>query len=400
MKKLHYNTLLVKRRIEGIFIFPFILTGRLLSLFSSPKKEYTIYFFFPFYHIGRAEEVQAQVGQAFKGTNAIIYFTKKSHNNLFWKEFESTGFTIKDISRYTDNKWLYFLNLIFRGIITGYINRQKHKPVVFNGQCNFAYKISPWIRRDIKQVELIHSLNSFSYIRIPFLPFISSTVMISRQRIKDHEALYKKLRIPERFLKRIVYIPNAVKTPLKAGQKSFAPFTVLYVGRGGVEKRLHLVSAIAEQVHRLNSSIQFEILGDVSEVLQQDRFPFICFHGNQSDTTAINNIYQRASMLLLTSSTEGFPMVIIEAMMNGCVPIATPVGDIPYHIEPGVNGYLFSTAEDEQKIIAEGCAIILSSMANQSVLAEISAAATSYANANFSIEKFSAAYMEILNPTN
>lgn len=399
MKKLHYNTLLVKRRIEGIFIFPFILIGRLLSLLFSAKKEYDIYFLFPFYHIGGAEKVHAQVAQAFKGTNAIIYFTKKSHNDLFWKEFESTGFTIKDISKYTDNKWLYFLNLIFRGIITGGMNRQKNKPVVFNGQCNFAYKISPWVNKNIKQVELIHSLNSFSYIRTPFLPFISTTVMISRQRIKDHEVLYKQLQIPESFLKKIVYIPNAVKAPLITKHKTFSPFTVLYVGRGGVEKRLHLVSAIAEKVHSQNPAIRFEILGDVSGVLKQENFPFIHFYGNQNNPDVVSAIYEKASVLLLTSSTEGFPMVIIEAMLHEAVPVATPVGDIPYHIHPGKNGHLFSSIENEQKIIEEGSDLILSLSGNLSMLAGQSAAAAAYAKENFGMEQFSEAYRQVLNPT-
>ena len=46
-------------------------------------------------------------------------------------------------SKFTDHKEFYFLNLIFRGIVSGYINKQKEKPIVFNGQCNFGYKISP-----------------------------------------------------------------------------------------------------------------------------------------------------------------------------------------------------------------------------------------------------------------
>ena len=123
-----------------------------------------------------------QITQAIGGKDAIIFFTKKSESNSFLKYFTASGCTIKDISKWTDNKWVYFFNLIYRGIVTGYINRQKLKPVVFNGQCNFGYKVTPWIDKDIRQIELIHSFNSFSYIRAPFLPFISTTVMISKKR--------------------------------------------------------------------------------------------------------------------------------------------------------------------------------------------------------------------------
>ena len=105
-----------------------------------------------------------------------------------------------------------FHESFYRGMITGYINNQTQKPIVFNGQCNFGYKISPWIKRNIPQVELIHSLNTFSYIRIPFLPFIAKTVMISQKRIEDHKELYTRYNIPSHFLNKIVHIPNAWKS--------------------------------------------------------------------------------------------------------------------------------------------------------------------------------------------
>ncbi|HEU4859224.1 MAG TPA: hypothetical protein VFT15_05275, partial [Chitinophagaceae bacterium] len=171
-----YKLFIIKRVIENVFIFPFIFIGRLIAAFHRLKKEYRIFFFFPFYHTGGAEKVHAQIATATGGNDCIIFFTRRSDDDRFIDDFKKTGCEIKDVSAYTDNKWLYFLNLVYRGLITGYINSQKLKPIVFNGQCNFAYKISPWINNTIKQVELIHSLNSFSYIRIPFIPFIDKTV--------------------------------------------------------------------------------------------------------------------------------------------------------------------------------------------------------------------------------
>src|SRR5688572_20813934 len=160
-------------------MYPLILMGRIIARAKPLKKEYETFFFFPFYHIGGAEKVHAHIAKATGNKNCIIYFTRKSQNDLFHSEFAASGCTMKDISKYTDNKWIYFVNIIFRGIISQYINQQKQQPIVFNGQCNFGYKLSPWIKKRIPQLELIHSLCSFSYIRIPFLPFIHRTVMIS-----------------------------------------------------------------------------------------------------------------------------------------------------------------------------------------------------------------------------
>ncbi len=53
-----------------------------------------------------------------------------------------------------------------------------------------------------------------------------------------------------------------------------------------------------------------------------------------------------ASFLLLTSRSEGFPLVILESMAAGCIPI---VYDIPFGpgeaIEHGVNGYLIEAGD-------------------------------------------------------
>jgi hypothetical protein len=205
-----YRLLLIKRFIEDIFIFPFILLGRFTAAIRPLKKEYRIFFFFPFHHTGGAEKVHAQISAAAGGPNCIIFFTKKSSDDRFLEDFRKSRCEIRDISKIVDNKWFYFLNLFYRGIISGYINSQSVKPIVFNGQSNFGYKISPWIKKDIRQIELIHSFNTFSLIRIPFLPFISKTVMISRKRIEDHKEQYRQKNIPASFAERIQYIPNAI----------------------------------------------------------------------------------------------------------------------------------------------------------------------------------------------
>ena len=392
--------MLLKRKLEAVFIFPFILLGRLIAFTKPNKKSYDIYFFFPFYHIGGAEKVHAQTAQATGNNNCIIYFTRRSHNDLFLPEFKKSGCVVKDISTYTDNKWLYFLNLIYRGIITGYINRQKIKPVVFNGQCNFAYKISPWISKEIPQIELIHSLNSFSYIRIPFLPFIHQTVMISKKRIEDHALLYEKVKIPDYYLEKIKYIPNAIPLPASITQKNNDPFIVLYVGRGGTEKRVHLIAAMAKRLHQSHPGIRFELLGDVSEILTAAEYPFIKFHGNQTNDKVIQAIYQQAAILLVTSNTEGFPMVVIEAMANGCAILSTPVGDIPRHVKQGVNGYLFSSVDNEKHVIDEGVQHILTLNNDQQLLATIAERNISYSKNNFSIAIFNKAYKDLFQSVN
>jgi len=391
-----YRQLIFKRKVESCLMYPLILLGRLIAKIKPLKKEYRIYFFFPFYHVGGAEKVHAQIAQATGGEDCIIYFTRKSVSEGFLKEFKKSGCTIKDISKYTDNKWIYFINIFFRGIISGYINQQKTKPIVFNGQCNFGYKISPWVKKEIKQIELIHSFNSFSLIRIPFISYYQNTVMISRIKIDEHLKLYKRKNIPDTYIHRIRYISNAISLPNNPFEKLTEPFTVLYVGRDGKEKRVHLIAAIAKQVLAKDKNIRFEILGDVTTILPTEQYPYIHFYGNQFDSTTINDIYKKAALLILTSETEGFPMVIMEAMAHGCGILATPVGDIPLQIHSGETGFVFSTIMDEQKIINEAVNYILDLKSNNELYHKISVNAMNYATLNFDIEQFNTAYRALL----
>ncbi|MCU0370876.1 MAG: flippase-like domain-containing protein, partial [Bacteroidales bacterium] len=173
-----------------LLIRPFIWLGRAHADKYPLQEQYDIFFFFPFYHTGGAEKVHAQLAQVFREQKCLVLFTRKSHDNGFRAAFEQAGHRVLDISAYTDDKRRYWKNLIWRGVVTAHINRQGQRPLVINGQCNFAYKCAPWLHKAIPQLELIHSFNSFSWIRIPFLPFIRQTVMISRKAIADHTRQY------------------------------------------------------------------------------------------------------------------------------------------------------------------------------------------------------------------
>ena len=393
-----YRLLLIKRFLEDIIMLPFILMGRFTAAIRPLKKDYRVFFFFPFYHTGGAEKVHAQIAAATGGNDCIVFFTKKSVDDRFLEDFKKSGCEIRDISSTVDEKWLYFLNLFYRGIISGYINSQSQKPVVFNGQCNFGYKTSRWVKRTIPQIELIHSFNTFSYIRIPFLPFITRTVMISKKRIEDHKEQYKRYNIPASFEERIQYIPNAITLPQYVPSKSDNELIVLYVGRGTEEKRVETIAEIAAELREDNTQfIQFEMLGDVTGAITKEDYPFIKFHGTISNENLISEIYAKAHVLILTSTTEGFPMVIMEAMAHGCAILSTAVGDIPYHVKNGENGFLFSKTDDEELIIDDAKSKLMWLSDNRNELKKIEETNINYAKHNFGIERFNKDYKNLFS---
>jgi len=57
--------------------------------------------------------------------------------------------------------------------------------------------------------------------------------------------------------------------------------------------------------------------------------------------------YRRARVLVMTSTTEGMPNVILEAMAAGVPVVSTPVGSIPDIVKPDETGFLFPVGDAE-----------------------------------------------------
>jgi glycosyltransferase involved in cell wall biosynthesis len=392
-----YRLFLLKRFLEDIFIWPFIQLGRAHADKYPMEETYAIFFFFPFYHTGGAEKVHAQIAQAFRGRACLVIFTRKSHNDGFRRAFELGGHRVLDISAYTDNKKAYWKNLVWRGVVSAHINRQKGRPLVFNGQCNFAYKCAPWLRRDIPQLELIHSYNSFSLIRVPFLPFYLQTVMISRKAIRDHTEQYARLGIPGTFLTRIRLVQNGVPLPDSIPARDFSgdSIRVLYAGRATPEKRVPLVAEAAMRCRESGIPASFSFLGDIRFHLPPSLQEAGYFYGNVDDPVAVNQAYAEADILVITSSEEGFPMVVMEAMAQGCIILATPVGDLPHHIRQGENGFIFSSTVDEGTVISEMLEFIRLLLGDAALRERISAANAVYAREHFGLTTFNNAYRQL-----
>ncbi len=338
---MNYSLQILKRKIEGIFIFPFIALGAGISYLKPLKEDFDIFFFFPFYHTGGVEKYNLAIANACKGKKAIIFFTRRSTDKSFYHDFIQTGHRIIDIASFTDNKWLYFFNLIYRGIVMGYVHRQYKPPIVFNGQSNFGYKISPWIRSSIKQYECIHTFSSFSFIRQPFISFYTKAFSPSHKTISDQIAYYTKTGVPKEESEKFTYLLTGIQLPTTAFQ-NFArtAFRVLFVGRGSAEKRIDIVAAIAKKTKDIGAPIEFIFAGDVSDFIPDSLKPYCSIKGNITNPEDLAQLYAASQVLILTSSFEGFPLVVMEAMSHGLVILSTNVGDIPAHVKDNENGFL------------------------------------------------------------
>lgn len=119
-------------------------------------------------------------------------------------------------------------------------------------------------------------------------------------------------------------------------------YELAFVGRFAEEKRIDLLlEALYKSKHnwRLkligDGVIREEIEGWISLLKLEDRVE-IC--GWQTDPFALCN---KSAALVISSDSEGFPLVALQASARGMTIISTPVSGVIDYIDPGENGYLF-----------------------------------------------------------
>jgi glycosyltransferase involved in cell wall biosynthesis len=392
-----YTLITFKRLLEELIMFPFVMIGKVIAAMRPLGEEYDYFMFFPIYGIGGAEKVNADILSALPDKKIIIFFTRKSPNDKLLHLFERPNITTRDISQWTDNKWMYWANLVYRGICARHINSQKKTPIVFNGQCNFAYKLFPHLRKGVYKVELIHnSLKKFAWVTFPYVPFIDVRVMITKSIIAGHTAYYRELGIPKMYEERIVNITNCVDVPDSYHERATHDvLKVYYAGRGGYQKRLEVLFEVVRQCLTEGLRMEFHFAGTFEEELPADIKNKIVWHGSISRKEDMERLHAEMDVLLMTSRFEGFPLVMMEAMGWGAAVVATAVDGIPEHITDGMNGFLLRQ-QDATAIVKEAIGCLETLCADKQLLQNISRNNYEYARMHFTRDVFEAAYRRVL----
>jgi glycosyltransferase involved in cell wall biosynthesis len=168
-----------------------------------------------------------------------------------------------------------------------------------------------------------------------------------------------------------------------------------YVGTLSEQKGIKSYLDAIKQVN--DHSIQFIICGDgafknsVIEATQsyaKDRLSYYGWIPHEE----MANIYNRIQLLVLPSSTEGLPNVLIEAMACGTPVLTTQVGAIPNIVKNCITG--FTLADSQPSTIARA---IQNTINDVHLLESVSINAYEMIKANFCYERTKADWSDILN---
>ena len=171
-------------------------------------------------------------------------------------------------------------------------------------------------------------------------PFLDALVVLSKSAAKQYP-----------FMKRMYIIPNSL--PFHSNEKALLDTnTLMSVGRLSPEKGFDRLIKLAVILRKNTNISQIRIFGDgdLRQELQTQiemagltDFVVLCGASNQ-----IEKEYFNADIYLMTSYTEAFPMVLLEAQACGLPVVAFDCKEGPREIiTDGVNGFLIEDGNVE-----------------------------------------------------
>ncbi len=366
------------------------------KLFNTIQSKVPVVYFFPSFHTGGADRVHASILEAVNQKNSLTIITSKSDNDVFYKQFSqySNVLEVYDLIKLEFGKrWLYKkMNNIYS--VNSSVN-------FFGCNSEFFYETIPHLPNHANYIDLIHAFvhkyeSGPEKWSLPCVSRLKNRIVINQKTKSDFIELYKKHHISDSFTSNIVTIPNFVESQNQLPTKETNVFKIGFVGRGSEEKRVDLIAKLANKMSSLNPSIQFHFVGDVKWAIPEELHKSCFFYGVVSDEQQLQKLYKEFHVILIASSREGFPMVIMEGMVNRAVPLSTNVGGISEHIIPNENGYLINSIS-ELDIMNEFEEKLNYLNNNREELQRLSSNAYQYALTHFSKERFFKSYSTLLN---
>lgn len=277
---------------------------------------------------------------------------------------------IKYISNIKPNKkeMIYYLkkknfSMFFKGIAasikTGYVKyvktatelRKLDTNVIISTRTVHNFLVSKFVKKNIKKIawEHNHHNNNKKYVNslVKSCRGVDNLICVSKE-LADfyHKYLGNK----------VLYIPNCLDNiPNKTSKLTSKSITS--VGRLSKEKAFDDLLRMFKKISLKNPDWTLNIIGDG---MQKNELLELCdelklsdkvtFHGFQNKDY-INNVLLDSSIYVMTSHTESFGLVLIEAMSYGipCISYTSAQGANEI-IEDGVDGYLIENRDENEMI--------------------------------------------------
>ena len=374
-----------------LFILPFVLLKK--------KHKSGLFFFFDRYSIGGAQRIHLDILESVEDISKQVYFTRKSVNvSLKQAFFQSPNTNARDIHFWCDTLLFRLFSVHYYAF---YLNRHKHARIL-SSNSTFFYDLLPFLNREIITIELLHNFTfgkkGMEFFGLANCQYLTYRFVYDTYTLNNIREQYKAYNIASHYLDRIVFIEPGVKVPGTMTKDYSHPLNILYAGRGGQQKRIHLLNRIVELCLEQDLPLRFHFAGTVIDELSDVVKSKSVLHGNIGSVEQMNNLYKQSHAILMTSAYEGFPMLIKESMAYGCVPIVTALEGNKMHLKDGFNSLLIDAVTEEEKVVLEGIDKIRQLINGQELLKKLSVETYQYAKTNFDKNRFLKSCRALLLP--
>lgn len=340
------NVIKWKETIRALISYPYIM--RKVS-----RIESNIVFFFPRFQTGGAERVHLNIIRSVSDKNPVCIFTDFSDNDDLLSEYRSYATTI-NLLRWG---WKRSFRKKMAKKVAAKINKIEN-PILFGSNSEFFFDLFPYLKPDCVKIDLLHTDLSHLPLSIenyalPYTEQLHRRVLLGKNHQIKIKEFYHKNGIPLQELSKIEIIPNGINVPADppAKKQYTDKMIVLFIARNSYEKRPELYLQIAREALAKNLPFEFQMIGDF-EIFEKEKPNNLKIIGKITDVDELNKYYKKAHFIFITSIFEGFPMVILEGLSYGVIPITTDVGEIYEDINIETKtGFIVPNYRDQNEII-------------------------------------------------
>lgn len=340
-----------------------------LKIYRNLSKEYKVNFVF--YTYGDSEDIKILPNET--GMNVFpIYDKFKRYNNKYVRLL-FTFFLPFRIKKYTQDIDIIQQHQLSGVWVSLIIKLLIKKPLyIRTGYDTYQFSL-----KENKPFLLILFYKFMTYCSLKYSDVYSVT---SNSDIKFLEQNF--ITKP----KKLVLRPNWVDGNKTSTSDRFSN-KILSVGRLEKQKNYEL---LIKELKNTKGTLVLDIVGEGSlleslQKLADENFVEVNFLGVVNNENLMS-MYQHYKFYISTSEFEGNPKTILEAMVSGCVVIAS---EIPNHVElidDGVNGFLFDLRSPNLQSL-------LQSIKDNVLIENISNKAVESIKSSHSINKISADYV-------
>ena len=353
------------------------------------KKTTAVFFYFDRYVIGGAQRITLAILESVKDIPKNVYFTRRSANTGLLDAFNAVpGAVNRDVHFWCDHLLFRLFTVHYFAF---YLNRHPDA-VILSSNSTFFYDMLPFLGKHVKTIELLHNftfgkkgMEFFGLANHRYLSCRMITDTATGARIREQ---YQQYHVPPGYLDRVMLAEFGVQLPPLCMKDFSLPLKIIYAGRGGSQKRVWLISRVAEYFINSKEPVEFHFAGTMTDDLSPAVKKHCHIHGELSEKEALDQLYQKQHVVILTSAYEGFPVVIKEVMMYGCVPLVTALAEIKTHLSHLNNALLVDEIEDEEAVVAKAVSCIRLLISDPALLAQLSGNARRYGEANFTRDNF------------